>query len=325
MTPADDHVTAIFSVAVPEEVAAFKFKLNTNALPHAARHLKHGFAVRKLGLNAMDNKAKPPAQHAKDEDHTQLIHRLVRHFRQHHGTAIDRTIAVNGAFADARAGEGPGGLALVRDFSVTEFEHVLPVAFNFCLADELAEGLRDARPMAVAGVKGHVAEASGAFILMHAGNLAQLAGNGSPVEQQSGFGQAEAGAGGFQSGSSQGASKAAKALVKDLFGDAAQQAEIAQVGVAAKFSGRKTDGFDDLWFRHGDALSGRQSFRHYFPSQNGKATQVEGGGWVAFKFKDLEMEPGSARWIEAEKREFSLYLLVWEKEGGRDVLWKKYF
>ena len=52
---------------MPEEITAFKFKLNTDALPHAARHLKHGFAVKEFGLNAMDNKAKPPAQQAKDE------------------------------------------------------------------------------------------------------------------------------------------------------------------------------------------------------------------------------------------------------------------
>src|SRR5215831_5094440 len=116
VTPADDHVAAVFSVAMPEDIAALKFKLNADALPHAARHLKHSFAVRKLRLNAMYNKAKPTAQHAKDEDHTQLIHRFVRHFRKHHGTAIDRTIAMNGAFADAWADEGPCAFALVRDF-----------------------------------------------------------------------------------------------------------------------------------------------------------------------------------------------------------------
>ena len=79
--------------------------------------------------------------------------------------------------------------------------------------DELAEGLRDARPMAVAGVKGHVAEAARAFIFMHAGNLAELAGDGCPVEQEGRFRQAEAGTGGFKSGGSQGASQATKTLV----------------------------------------------------------------------------------------------------------------
>ena len=275
VSPADDHVTAVFSVAMPEEVAAFKFKLNADALPHAAGDFEHGFAVGKVRLDAQDDKAEPSRKHSKNEDHAQLIHRFMRHFRQHHGPTINRAIAVNGALADARADEGPAGFALVRDFGVTELEHVLPVALEFGLAREFAESFRDARPMAVAGVKRHVAETAGAFIFMHAGNLAELAGNGGPVEQQSGFGQAKAGPGGFQSGGSQGASQAAKAFVNDLLRDSAKQAEIAEAGVAAKFLGGKTDGFEDLWLGHGDARSGRQSFRH-FSLANGKATQF---GW----------------------------------------------
>lgn len=31
------------------------------------------------------------------------------------------------------------------------------------------------------------------------------------------------------------------------------------------FVGRKADGFDDLGFGHGDALSCMRSFRHFFP------------------------------------------------------------
>jgi len=36
VAPADDHVAAVFSVAMPQEVAALKFKLNADVLPHAA-------------------------------------------------------------------------------------------------------------------------------------------------------------------------------------------------------------------------------------------------------------------------------------------------
>src|SRR5206468_12515278 len=129
MPPADDHVTAIFFVAMPEEVATFKFKLNADALPHAAGDLEHGFAVGKIGLNAKNDEAEPPRQHAENKDHAQLVYRFVRHFRQHHGAAIDRTIAVNGAFADTRADESFCGFTLVRDFGVAQLEHVLPVAF----------------------------------------------------------------------------------------------------------------------------------------------------------------------------------------------------
>src|ERR1041385_3539753 len=100
--------------------------------------------------------------------------------------------------------------------------------------------------MAIAGVKGHIAEASGAFIFMHTGNLAQLAGDGGPVEQEGRFRQAEAGAGGFKSGGGQGATQSAKALINDLLRDAAKLAEIAEAGVAAKFFGGKTDGFENL-------------------------------------------------------------------------------
>src|SRR5690242_11588 len=100
--------------------------------------------------------------------------------------------------------------------------------------------------MAVAGVKGHVAEAAGAFIFMHAGNLAELAGDGGPVEQQGGFGQAEAGTGSLKAGGGQGAPQPAKTLVNDLLRDTTKKAEVAEAGVAAKFFGGKTDGLEDL-------------------------------------------------------------------------------
>jgi hypothetical protein len=106
------------------------------------------------------------------------------------------------------------------------------------------------------------------------GTLPSLRATGGPVEQQSGFRQAEAGAGGFQSGGGQGASEPAEALINDLLRDAAQEAQVAEAGVAAKFLGRKTDGFKDLWFGHGGALSGRRSFGH-FSLVNGKATRSE--------------------------------------------------
>jgi hypothetical protein len=131
MPPADDHVTAIFFVAMLEEVAAFKFKLNADALPHAAGDLKHGFAIRELGLDTKNDEAEPPRQHAEDEDHAEFVYRLMGHFRQHHGTAINRPVAVNGAFTDTRTDESFCGLALVRDFGVTELEHVLPIALKF--------------------------------------------------------------------------------------------------------------------------------------------------------------------------------------------------
>ena len=67
----------------------------------------------------------------------------------------------------------------------------------------------------------------------------------------------------------------------DLLRDAAELAEIAEAGVAAKFLGGKTDGFEDLWFGHRDALSGRQSFGHVF-LVNGKATQFRVADGVAF-------------------------------------------
>jgi hypothetical protein len=114
-----------------------------------------------------------------------------------------------------------------------------------------------------------------------------LRATGGPVEQQSGFRQAEAGAGGFQSGGGQGASEPAEALINDLLRDAAQEAQVAEAGVAAKFLGRKTDGFEDLWFRHGDALSSKRSFGHFFPFGKRKATHLKvnpdvGGGWSYF-------------------------------------------
>ena len=131
MPPADDHVTAVFSVAMLQEIAALKFKLNADTLPHTAGDFEHGFAIREFGLDTKNDEPELAGQHAEDEDHTQLIHRLVGHFRQHHGTSIDRAVAMDGAFADARADEGFCGLALVRDFGVTELEHVLPVALEF--------------------------------------------------------------------------------------------------------------------------------------------------------------------------------------------------
>src|SRR6476646_6870009 len=108
-------------------------------------------------------------------------------------------------------------------------------------------------------MKGHVAETAGAFIFMYAGNLAELAGNGGPVEQQGGFGQAEAGASSFKSGGGQGASEPAEALINDLLRDAAEQAQVAEAGVAAKFFGGKTDGLENPLFGHGDALCGKLS------------------------------------------------------------------
>jgi hypothetical protein len=50
---------------------------------------------------------------------------------------------------------------------------------------------------------------------------------------------------------------------------AAKQAEIAEV------VGGKTDGLEDLWFGHGDALSGKRSFGHLFPFGKRKATTSE--------------------------------------------------
>src|ERR1700739_3956903 len=114
-----------------EEVAALKFKLNTDTLPHAAGDFEHGFAVGKIGLDAKHDEPTPPRQHAKDKDHTKLVCWLMSEFRQHHGTAINRAVAMDGAFADARADESFCGLALVRDFGVAEFEHVLPFALKF--------------------------------------------------------------------------------------------------------------------------------------------------------------------------------------------------
>lgn len=63
MTPADGHVTAVFSVAMSEEVAALKFKLNADALPHAAGDFEHSFAIREFGLDAKNNEPEPPRQH----------------------------------------------------------------------------------------------------------------------------------------------------------------------------------------------------------------------------------------------------------------------
>src|SRR5437899_5208681 len=100
---------------------------------------------------------------------------------------------------------------------------------------------------------------------MHAGDFAELAGDGGPVEQQGGFGQAEAGAGGFKSGGGQGASEPAKAFIYDLLRNTAKEAEITEAGVAAKFLGGKTDGLEDLGFGHGYALSSKRSFGHFFP------------------------------------------------------------
>lgn len=134
---------------MPEEVAALKFKLNADALPHAAGHLEHGFAIREIGLDAENDEAEPPRQHAKNKDHAKLVYRLVREFGQQQRASVGRVVAVNGAFADARVDEGLCGLALIRDFGVTELEHILPVALEFCLSREPAEGFRDARPVAV--------------------------------------------------------------------------------------------------------------------------------------------------------------------------------
>ena len=134
-------------------------------------------------------------------------------------------------------------------------------------------------------MKGHVAETASAFIFMHAGNLAEFAGDGGPVKQQSGFGQAKAGAGGFKSGGGQGASEASEALVNDLLGDAAEKAEIAEVGVAAKSFGGKTDGFEDLWFGHGDALSSKRSLGHFFLSAREKPPHL--------RVNPLRVNPGA--------------------------------
>ena len=75
----------------------------------------------------------------------------------------------------------------------------------------------------------------------------------------------------------QAATESAKAFVDDLLRNAAKLAQIAEAGVAAKFCGGKPDGFEDLWFGHGDALSGKQSVGHLFPFGKRKATQA----WVA--------------------------------------------
>jgi hypothetical protein len=53
-----------------------------------------------------------------------------------------------------------------------------------------------------------------------------------------------------------------------------------------------------LWFGHGDALSGRRSFRHFSSLANGKATHLRvnpnaGGDRVnCCLFRDLELERG---------------------------------
>jgi len=122
---------------------------------------------------------------------------------------------------------------------------------------------------------------------IQASYAAEFAGDGGPVEQQSGFRQAEAGAGGFKSGGSQGASEPAEALINDLLRDSAKQAEIAEAGVAAKFLGGKTDGLKNLLFGHGDTLSSKRSFGHLFPFGKRKATHLgvspdSGGGVSCF-------------------------------------------
>src|SRR5258708_23944619 len=75
--PAHDHVAAVGAVLVPEEVEAFEFKFNADALPSALLHLAHGFAVGELHLHPLHLYSKFAGKHAENVNHCGFIGRLI--------------------------------------------------------------------------------------------------------------------------------------------------------------------------------------------------------------------------------------------------------
>ena len=76
MTPADDHVATFRMMAMPVEVAALIFKLNTDALPLAGTDFIHGFAVGEILLKSEHAEAEAMGEHAEKENHAEFVHRL---------------------------------------------------------------------------------------------------------------------------------------------------------------------------------------------------------------------------------------------------------
>jgi len=88
VAPADDDVAAGGGVAVVAEIAAFKFKLEVDALPALRSDLALGFAVREAGLHGFDGVAEFPGDHAEEKDNALFVDGLVAEGTEIHGLAI---------------------------------------------------------------------------------------------------------------------------------------------------------------------------------------------------------------------------------------------
>ena len=93
VAPADDDVAAGGGVAVVAEIAAFKFKLEVDALPALRSDLALGFAVREAGLHGFDGVAEFPGDHAEEKDNALFVDGLVAEAAEVHGLAIGWPVA----------------------------------------------------------------------------------------------------------------------------------------------------------------------------------------------------------------------------------------
>ena len=231
MPPADNHVATIFLVAMFEKAAAFKFKFNAHALPLSADGFSEGFTVWECRLNMKHNETEPPRKHAENKDDAKFVHRLMREFRKQDGAAVNRAITKYRTFADTLERAGFWLCWCDDRLGFAKREYILPFGFDFGFMDEVVKGFRNACPPAVASLKGHDAEASGAAVFMDAGNFLELACDGSPVQQQGRFRLAESGSGNLQACGDESFGEPTETLVQDLFRDA-NSTQVAQVGVA---------------------------------------------------------------------------------------------
>ena len=86
--PADDEVALFRVVTVTAEVAAFEFEFDSDELAFVADDAAHGFAVREVGMDAVDDEAKLPRHGSEEEDDADFVDRRIDHGPGPHGRAI---------------------------------------------------------------------------------------------------------------------------------------------------------------------------------------------------------------------------------------------
>src|SRR5258708_1206395 len=194
--PADDHVAFGRGVLVYQKVAAFEFELNRYALPAAGLDFPQRLAIGESSTRPQHGKAQPVRHHAKEKDDSSLVDGSIRQPRQQQRRTIKRALAdlaaLPGPLSQRRRwrrgltqpGQGSGMVQMRGDHS----QHLGPLrADGKSPLLNLAKGARDVsptRPASLASLKIAKIVPAAVPALAACGQLAQLASDRGPVQQQ---------------------------------------------------------------------------------------------------------------------------------------------